>query len=295
MTNTPAKTPVDALIATERLPQNYRTLVEQYWAPLANHIARKAARTTPLIVGISGAQGSGKSTLCRFLELLLKPRGLHTVTLSLDDFYLTRAERISLAEQVHPLFATRGVPGTHAIGLALAIVEDVLAGRSFTMPRFDKARDDRSEDGKTISRPVDVLLLEGWCVGAKPQTPEGLAEPINKLEAVEDAEGIWRGLTNRFLTGEYAKLFGLIDLLVMLKVESFDHVLANRKRQEAKLAASNPDAPGLLDEAALVRFVSHYERLTRHMLNEMPARADIIFEIGADQRPLALPAGLGPA
>ena len=285
---------VQKLIGKEGLPADYCEVVDQYWTPLATAIARKAASRKPLIVGINGAQGSGKSTVCAFLEVLLKRRGLRAVTLSLDDLYLTRDERFELAEKVQSLFATRGVPGTHATALGKAIIEDLLAGRSFTLPRFDKAKDDRLEQGERISGPVDVLLFEGWCVGARPQTPQQLSQPVNQLEAEEDRRGIWRGLVNRFLQTEYADLFGLIDMLVMLKVESFDAVLANRTRQEEKLRAANPGAPGMMDEAALTRFIAHYERLTRHMLEEMPGRADITFAIGQDQRPLALPDGLTP-
>jgi len=283
------------LIAAEKLPQNYARIVQEYWLPLANRIARQAASRKPLIVGINGGQGSGKSTLCRFLEVLLAQRGVRAVTLSLDDLYLTHDERARLASNVHPLFATRGVPGTHGVGMGLAIVEDLLAGRSFTLPRFDKARDDRSADGEVISGPVDVLLFEGWCVGAKPQTPEELTSAINDLERKEDHGGIWRGLVNRFLEGDYADLFGLVDLLVMLKVDSFDAVIANRQHQEDRLRLADPDAPALMNAAEIARFCAHYERLTRHMFAEMPGRADIVFEIGQNQSPIALPDGLSPA
>lgn len=284
--------PIDTLIAQEHLPLSYREVVDQFWRPLANRIAREAATRGPLIVGVNGAQGSGKSTLCRFLEILLKARSLRTVTLSLDDLYLTSGERAALAREVHPLFATRGVPGTHAIGLGFDIVEDVLTGRAFTLPRFDKAADDRATVGTHVSGPVDVLLIEGWCVGAKPQDDAALALPVNTLEAEEDEEGLWRYVVNRHLGADYAKMFGLIDLLVMLKVESFDAAHANRALQEAKLRTARPDAPALMDKTALARFVAHYERLTRWMLAEMPQRADIVFEIDAEQRPLALPSGL---
>jgi len=286
--------PIDDLIAAERLPASYRQVVERFWQPLADSIAERTETRYPLIVGVNGAQGSGKSTLCRVLELLLGQRGLRVVTLALDDLYLARAERAALAREVHPLFATRGVPGTHAIGLGFDIVERVLTEQPFTLPRFDKALDDRAPQGTRVEGPVDVLLFEGWCVGARAQDGAALATPINALEAEEDRDGLWRHVVNRHLGLEYAKLFGLIDLLVMLKVDSFEAVLANRRLQEDKLAAANPEAPGLMDEAALVRFVAHYERLTRHMLAEMPGRAEIVFEIGADQVPLALPDVLHP-
>lgn len=279
--------PIADLIAAEGLPADYAEIVETHWKPLATRIARLPASRAPLVIGINGAQGSGKSTLCKFLEVLLAKRQIRAVTLSLDDLYLTKAERQQLADEVHPLFVTRGVPGTHAIGMGLAILEDMLAGRPLTLPRFDKARDDRAEHGEKITGPVDVLLLEGWCVGAKPQDAEALAEPVNDLEREEDPNGLWRGLVNHWLAEDYTRLFNQIDLLVMLKVDGFEAVARNRALQEDKLRAAKPDAPGLMDDAALARFCAHYERLTRHMLEEMPGRADVVIPIGPDQRPLA--------
>ncbi len=274
------------LIAAEGLPESYAQVVEAHWKPLATRIARLPAHRAPLVVGINGAQGSGKSTMCKFLEVLLARRRVRAITLSIDDLYLTRAERERLAQEVHPLFATRGVPGTHAIGLGIDIIENMLAGRELELPRFDKGADDRASETTRITGPVDVLLLEGWCVGARPQDLEALAEPVNELEREEDADGTWRGLVNHWLAEDYARLFDQLDLLVMLKVQGFDAVRRNRALQEEKLRAANPDAAEVMDEAALERFCAHYERLTRHMLEEMPQRADVVIEIGPDQNPV---------
>jgi D-glycerate 3-kinase len=268
---------VEQLIAAEGLPAHYREVVERHWAPLADAIAEQR----PRVVGINGAQGSGKSTLCKFLERLLAERGLRAVTLALDDLYLTRTERQELAKFDHPLFATRGVPGTHDVALGEAILEALLAGRPATLPRFDKAADDRAAEGTTIDPPVDVILFEGWCVGAVPQPAAALRQPVNRLEAEENPDGTWRREVNRRLATDYAELFGRIDQLVMLKVEGFEAVRANRLKQERKLGAG----PAVMDETALERFLMHYERLTRWMLEEMPGRADIVIPIG-DQRPL---------
>jgi len=274
---------IDALIETEALPRDYAAVVELAWQPLADRIASEGKR--PLVVGINGAQGSGKTTLCRFLEELLYQRRLRTVTLSLDDLYLMKAERLTLAQDEHPLFATRGVPGTHDVALGEAILDELRAGRTTTLPRFDKAADDRAAEGKIAEGPVDVILFEGWCVGAVPQPAAALRDPVNRLEADEDPDGSWRREVNRRLATDYAELFARIDLLVMLKVESFEAVRANRRLQEQKLAARDPDGAALMDEAALDRFLMHYERLTRWMLQEMPARADVLIPIGPDQRP----------
>ena len=84
-------------------------------------------------------------------------------------------------------------------------------------------------------------------------------------------------------------MFAQIDLLVMLKVSDFDAVIANRTHQERKLAARQPDAAILMDDAAIARFCAHYERLTNHILQEMPQRTDIVFDIGSNQAPVTLP------
>lgn len=274
---------IEALIAEEKLPSDYSGIVEAYWQPLADRIATETKR--PLVVGINGAQGSGKSTLCLFLEQLLAERGLNAVTISLDDLYLTRSERAALAAETHRLFVTRGVPGTHDVAHGEAILHDLAAGSDTFLPAFDKATDDRDSLSRGPVRKVDVLLFEGWCVGAVPQPAEALREPVNRLEAEEDPDGEWRREVNRRLATDYAELFAQIDLLVMLKVEDFSAVRANRALQEQKLAARNPIGTAIMDGPALDRFLMHYERLTRWMLQEMPARADVLIEIGADQRP----------
>jgi D-glycerate 3-kinase len=275
---------IAALIAAERLPGDYAEVVEGYWRPLADEIARRKSGERPLLVGINGAQGSGKSTVCRFLEVLLAERGLVAVTLSLDDLYLTRAERQAAAAAIHPLFATRGVPGTHDVPLGMAVLDRLLAGEPADLPRFDKAADDRASASRHVEGPVDVVLLEGWCIGAAPQSSDALGEPLNDLERDEDSDGTWRRDVNRRLASDYAELFARIDLLIMLKVPDFEAVRANRRLQEEKLGAG----PAVMDHAALDRFLAHYQRLTEHMFAELPARADILVEIGWDQRPLQL-------
>jgi len=272
------------LIEAEGLPGDYLEVAERYWRPLSEDIAERAMDGS-VVVGINGAQGAGKSTLCKFLEVLMIEHNQRATTLSLDDLYLAKAERLDMAENEHPLFATRGVPGTHDVALGEAVIDALKEGRPAVMPRFNKASDDRAADVTTIDSKFDVILFEGWCVGAVPQAAEALREPENSLEAEEDPEGVWRREVNRRLATDYAELFSRIDMLVMLKVESFEAVRANRKRQEEKLAANNPGGSAIMDDAALDRFLMHYERLTRWQLDEMPARADIVIPIGPDQRP----------
>ncbi|MEZ5892959.1 MAG: hypothetical protein R3C58_07430 [Parvularculaceae bacterium] len=272
---------VAALITSERLPPDYRAIVEMYWRPLAAKISDwRKDKGRPLVVGVNGAQGSGKSTACVFLEKALLPElGLNAATLLLDDFYLSKADRQDLAERVHPLFITRGVPGTHDAAWLARAIDDLIAGRDTEAPVFDKARDDRASHTRTIEAPVDVILLEGWCVGAVAQPDELLKAPANALERDEDSGCAWRRYVNEQLGGDYRDLFSRIDRLVMLRVSGMEAVLQNRLRQERKLRAARPDAKEVMGDAAVARFVQHYERLTRWQLETLPQRADIVIDV----------------
>ncbi|MCI4591669.1 kinase [Sphingobium sp. BYY-5] len=278
---------IDDLIAAERLPSTYAATVDRWWRPLAGRIAQwRADAGHILIVGINGAQGSGKSTLCRFLEAALLPEyGLSAVTVSLDDLYLPLVDRERIAHEIHPLFRTRGIPGTHDVALGISILDDLAVGREVLVPRFSKALDDRLPQSDWVLHPghADVILFEGWCVGARPQDAANLGTPLNALEAEADPEGVWRRHVNAALQGSYAQWFSRIDRLVMLKPPSFDDVLRNRLLQEQKLRIVASDAPGIMDDDAVRRFVSHYERLTRHMFADLPVRADILFELDTQQ------------
>lgn len=275
---------ITALIAAEGLPAAYRDTVDRFWRPLAVTIAAAAAQAgQPRIIGVNGSQGSGKSTLCRMLEVLLREEhGLNVATLSLDDLYLTMRERAELAATVHPLLATRGVPGTHDVALGEAVLTAVRQGRAgMRLPRFDKARDDRAPEAEwpVIAAPIDVLLFEGWCMAATPQTPVDLTAPINRLEANEDADGTWRAYVNAALQGPYRALFAEFDILVMLAAPGFDAVLGWRQLQESKLRARTG---GGMNDTEVARFVMHYERITRHLLAELPERADVVVSLGSD-------------
>lgn len=240
----------------------------------------------PVLLGVCGAQGSGKSTLGRVLQQALgEGASLSVALLSLDDLYLPSSERQRLAAQVHPLLRTRGVPGTHDVGLGLDVLARLLGREGATkvrLPRFDKLRDEPwpLELWPVLSAPVDVVLFEGWCVGARAQSPEALIEPLNELERDEDADGRWRRHVNAMLEGPYAALFGLIDALVMLRAPNFEVVYRWRAEQERALAHAAAGATGqAMPEPVLRRFIQHYERLTRHLLAEMPARADVVIEL----------------
>jgi len=262
--------------------------LESLYLPLAAWLqARRGGHGKSQVVGVCGAQGSGKSTLCRLLGTVLG-EAFHepTVALSIDDIYETRERRAELALELHPLFATRGVPGTHDVALGLSTIEELQAlgdGQSLALPTFDKATDTRlaTDRWRRHRGSVATLLFEGWCVGARPESEAALTDPINVLERDEDPDGVWRRAVNARLQGDYQQLFASIDVLILLRVDGMRRVFQWRRLQEHKLAraaAANADSRIMSDEQ-VDRFIMHYERLTRHILAEMPGRADIVFDL----------------
>lgn len=260
------------------------------FTPLAHALADLQQRANrPVLVALNGCQGSGKTTVADFMRgSLAAEHSLRTVCLSLDDFYLTRAERETLAISVHPLLKTRGVPGTHDMALlrqTLGHLLDAEPGTAVTIPRFDKAVDDRRplSDWGSITTPVQLVLLEGWCLGALPQAPDVLSRPLNELERAEDPRGQWRQYSNTVLSQDFPSLHALVDQWIMLRAPSFDCVFAWRREQERKLAATlAPEQTAtLMDDAALRRFIQHYERFTRQSLELLPDIVHHLFQLNA--------------
>jgi len=276
---------LERFIAEERLPETFRRTAELVCEPLAARAQRRRIdRKRTAVIGLCGAQGSGKTTIARYAARLLEQRGMHAVALSLDDFYLSHEARQRLGREVHPLLAVRGPPGTHDVGMAGAALDQLRARGKVSLPRFDKASDNRAPRAAwpTVASPVDVILLEGWCVGAVSQGRAALATPVNDLERDEDPDGVWRGYVNDQLDGPYQALFARLHDLVFLEAPSFEVVTGWRAEQEAKLRATGA---GGMSDAEIARFVAHYERLTRWILAEMPARADWVVTLDTERNP----------
>lgn len=219
----------------------------------------------PALVAVSGPQGSGKSTVCWMLEAANRGRFAH---FSLDDVYLTHAERQALARDVHPLCSTRGPPGTHDLKLAddlINALEDPSGKQRVALPRFDKARDDRAPeaDWPIFSGLPYAILIDGWCLGAKPLDANTLATPLNALEREEGPDGVWRRYTADRLADDYQTFFEGFDATIYLQAPSWDIVRRWRGQQEEQMLGRTLTAA---ENAKLDRFVMHYERVTRAML-----------------------------
>ena len=124
------KPALNAALATfireQKLPQQYLKMAEKWFSPLISSILTHLENTQnhPLILGINGCQGSGKSTLAHYIRTILdSEHHICAEVLSIDDFYLSRQQRQHLANTVHPLLFTRGVPGTHNIGLLIDAIK----------------------------------------------------------------------------------------------------------------------------------------------------------------------------
>ncbi len=254
--------------------------------------ALAAARAVPVrtpVFAISGLQGSGKSTLAAQIAERAKADGLRAAVLSLDDLYLTRAERGRMAREVHPLLATRGPPGTHDLPLGCRVLDALKAGEDVALPRFDKLADDRVEDAAwtRVQGRVDLVLFEGWCVGATPEQDAELAMPINALEREEDTDGRWRHYCNDALLRAYPALWSRLDALWFLQPPGFDIVRTWRWQQEQAMVARDPARSGM-DRAQLERFIQHYERTSRHLLATLPGTADRVIRLDENRRPVQL-------
>lgn len=281
-----AERSVTDFISRHRLPASFERLIDEHYNVLASWLLQRRSLDRPLFLGINGAQGTGKTTLAEYLKLVLEEdEGWRVAAFSIDDFYLTRAARKKLGETVHPLLATRGVPGTHDLPLLLDCIDQLKslgADESLRVPQFDKARDDRADIGTwpIVTGPIDLMILEGWCVGSIAQDSKTLSKPVNDLERDLDPEGIWRRYVNAQLGEGYARIFAELDYLFFLQAPNFEAIHRWRREQEEKLAATSPKGSlGIMNDVQIASFLQHFERLTRANLVTLSKTADIVLEL----------------
>jgi len=294
MTETKLQRQFASFIEKNKLPINFVDTISEYYLPLAQWINQQRPQNSTWTIGLNGAQGTGKSTLSAVLKIILEENyNCNTAIISLDDLYLPRADRKVLAQTIHPLLQTRGVPGTHDTERGIRLLQQLShlkAGQTLLLPRFDKARDEpmAEDEWETFTGPANIVIFEGWCMGSPAETEDALTKPINELETQEDKSGLWRRYVNHKLQTSYRELFAYNNLFIMLKAPDFESIHRWRWQQEQKLAATvvadnalNIDFQ-LMDEAGITRFIQHYERLTRHNLEQLPEQADILLTLNED-------------
>ena len=262
--------------------QDKKKQLEYFYLPFCRKLFKSyKVKKGPLVIGLSGGQGSGKSTISQILKIIFHSYfNLNVVSFSIDDFYKTSLERRQMSKSVHPLFLTRGVPGTHDCKMLYNVLKTLLKKnfKSIRIPKFDKSIDDRFKlpHWQKILKKPDIIILEGWCVGAKPQKLQELKKPVNILEKHEDTELTWRKKVNNELKTSYRKIYDLIDKSIYLKVPNFKYVLKWRLLQEKKLR-SRSKKKKTMNKKQVERFVMFYERLTRNMSKSYQNNDYIIF------------------
>jgi D-glycerate 3-kinase len=231
----------------------------------------------PYIVGITGSPGAGKTTLSNSLKTAISAKGINCLILCIDDFYLSKLQRIKLSNDIHPLCLTRGVPGTHNIDLLDETLSMLSKPSSYTemfLPIFSKSDDDILDKNEWISykdKP-DVIIFEGWCLGASSSFIE--LDYANNLERFKDSKSIWKKWTIESCKN-YLKLWAYYDKLIMIKPNNFESVIKSRWNQEndnfkrtgRRLFKSYYD---------IINFCSYYESWTHGMWNNLPNEVDIL-------------------
>ena len=240
------------------------------------------------IIGLTGGQGSGKSTISNILKIILKEYfNLNTIIFSIDDFYKTNKERRAMSKKVSPLFLTRGVPGTHDTKLLFNCVNSFKKTKfkKLLIPKFDKSNDDRLPKKKwqKINKKPNIVIFEGWCVGVTPQKKKDLLVSTNVLEKEKDKNRVWRNKVNGELKNQYKKIFKLIDKTIFLKVPSFKHIYKWRLLQEKKLRVTSKGKK-IMTDIQVKNFIMFYERITKHMLKTLSEKVDSVIKIDNKHR-----------
>jgi D-glycerate 3-kinase len=276
----------------EVLGEPFRDKLRQlnnFYLPISENINKNFIKDKKTrIVGLAGGQGSGKSTIAQLLKIILETRfNLETVVFSIDDFYKTLRDRDKMSKKINHLFLTRGVPGTHETKILHTCLKNLKKSsfKKLYIPRFDKSADDRFTKNKwtKVLKKPNIVIFEGWCVGAKPQKNVDLIKPVNELEKLEDKNLIWRTKVNNELKHKYKKIFHLIDDLIFLKVPSFKHVYKWRLLQEKKLRR-NSKGKKVMSTNEIKKFIMFYERITCNMIKILGSKAKILINIDAKHR-----------
>ena len=267
-------------------------MLKSFLIPACFWITSKTNSKNPFFLGLVGGQGTGKTTTSSILEIILKKYfKLNVFKISIDDFYKTRKERLNLSKKIHPLLMTRGVPGTHDIKIMLDFFKRSKSRKfkSFKLPKFNKAVDDRCKKNQwyTLKKRPDVIIFEGWCVGAKAEKNSTLKKSINSMEKSKDTKLIWRKYVNNELKSKYKKLYDQLDCLIYLKAQSFSLLQKWRLIQEKKLWLKNKNKKTknkIMTKEDVLSFMQTYQRVTQNMFKFAPKYASIIFNLNSDHQ-----------
>ena len=271
--------------------KNKERMIKSFLIPLCFWISKKANKKRPYFVGLAGGQGTGKTTISSLIKIILiKYFQLKVFRISIDDFYKTRKERINLSKTIHPMLLTRGVPGTHDINMMLNFFKKAKNKKfkKLKLPTFNKAIDDRfnKKHWYNLKDKPDVIIFEGWCVGAKSEKKDTLKETINSMEKAKDQKQIWRKYVNQQLKSKYKNLYSQLNCLIYLKAKNFSLLQKWRLKQERKLwlSTKNKSKLKIMSKGDIINFMQTYQRITQNMFRYMPKYASIILNLNSNHQ-----------
>ncbi len=249
--------------------------IEDKLVPIIKYIC--SSKSKKFLFG--GSQGIGKSSFINIISKTIeKFYNKKILLLSLDNYYLSKKERLLLSKKIHQLLVIRGVPGTHDIKNLIKNIKQFNKSKyPITTPLFDKLIDDKSNSKKITKTKCDILFLEGWCCGSSEIPKKILHKNINKLEKIKDPKNQWRNFYNNKLKFEYKKLFKLFDELIFLKTSSFDNVFKWRLNQEKTNQSKNKRSKRMTPNEIKV-FIQHYEKITKWMLMDLNKKAQVVIK-----------------
>ena len=266
-------------------------MIKNYLIPICFWIAKKANKKKPYFVGLAGGQGSGKTTISSIIKIILeKYFKLKVFKISIDDFYKTRKERLNLSKKIHPMLLTRGVPGTHDVQMMLNFFKKVKNKnfKNIELPNFNKAIDDRfpKKNWYKIKEQPDVIIFEGWCVGARAELNKTLKKSINSLEKANDQKHVWRNFVNQQLKTKYRKLYSQLNCMIYLKAKNFSLLQKWRLKQEHKLWLNSKKSSNhkIMIKGDVINFMQTYQRITENMFKKMPKYASIILNLNSNHQ-----------
>ncbi len=266
--------------------KNKEKMIKSFLIPISFWISNRAKKSKPYLIGLSGGQGTGKTTISAILKIILtKYFRLNVFKLSIDDLYKTRKDRIRLSKKIHPLLKTRGVPGTHDVNYMFDFLKKIKkkSFKHYRIPKFNKAIDDRlkRKSWYLVKRVPDVIIFEGWCVGARAEKKITLRKSINPLEKKKDINLIWRKFVNGQLQTKYKKLFSKLDCMIFLKAGSFKLLQSWRLKQESllKLNSKNKANNKVMSKNEVLTFMQTYQRITQNMFKFAPKYSSIILNL----------------
>ena len=276
--------------STEKF-SNKEDMIKSFLIPVCFSIAKKANNKKPYLVGLAGGQGTGKTTISSIIKIILeKYFKLKVFKISIDDFYKTRKERLNLSKKIHPMLMTRGVPGTHDVQMMINFFKKSKSKnfKKIELPNFNKAIDDRApkKNWYKIKEKPDVIIFEGWCVGAKAELNKTLKKSINSLEKANDQKFTWRKYVNQQLKTNYKKLYSQLNCMIYLKAKNFGLLQKWRLKQEHKLWLNKKRVSSnkIMSKGDVINFMQTYQRITENMFKKMPKYASIVLNLNSNHQ-----------